>query len=67
MQITRTTKQAAAECNKFSKIKDNLQAFHLTTGVAPWVLGMKAWVKKEKRHLMEKKEHVPNFHWKILG
>lgn len=67
MQITTTTKQATAESNEFSTIKDNVQAFHLTIAVVPWVLGMKAWINKEKRHLLDKREHAPNFHWKTPG
>lgn len=55
-------KWATAESSKFSKIYQET-----TTVVAPWVSGMKTSIKNEKRHLVEKYEHFPTFHWKTPG
>lgn len=55
-------KWATDESSKFSKIYQET-----TLVVAPWVSGMKAWINNEKRHLVEKYEHFPTFHWKKPG
>lgn len=37
------------------------------TWLQVWVFVSHVWINNENRHLVEKYEHAPSFHWKTLG